>query len=218
MNQTMTNIYLYTRYERFWHWLQMVMIAILLFTGFEVKGVYQVLGFQTAAKIHNITGLAWLGSFFFFIFWVLTTGEWKQYVPTTRMMVQVARYYALGIFKGEAHPVPKRKNAKHNPLQRLTYLMLAALLLPLQMGSGFLYWAYNSWEAWGLTFLNLKYLALFHLICAFAILQFVIIHVYMTTTGHSVFAHIKAMVTGWEEVEKGETVEEWEKATPRSER
>jgi thiosulfate reductase cytochrome b subunit len=133
-------------------------------------------------------------------------------------MVQVARYYAIGIFKGESHPVPKKKDAKHNPLQRLTYLLLAAILLPLQMGTGFLYWFYNSWDAWGLSFLSLGVVATFHLIFAFAIVQFVIIHVYMTTTGHTVSAHVKAMITGWEEIEKGVELEDWEKAgskTPR---
>ena len=48
------------------------------------------------------------------------------------------------------------------------------------------------------------------MICTFAILQFIIIHVYMTTTGHSLFAHIRAMVTGWEEIKEGEKVEDWE--------
>ena len=42
-------------------------------------------------------------------------------------------------------------------------------------------------------------------------LTFLVIHVYMTTTGHSIFAHIKAMVTGWESVEAGVTIEDWEK-------
>ena len=32
----MKSIYLYTRYERSWHWLQMIFIGMLLFTGFEI--------------------------------------------------------------------------------------------------------------------------------------------------------------------------------------
>ncbi|MBU1569088.1 MAG: cytochrome b/b6 domain-containing protein, partial [Proteobacteria bacterium] len=116
------------------------------------------------------------------------------------------------IFKGESHPVPKRKDAKHNPLQRLTYLSLAALLLPVQMLTGFLYWGYNSWSGWGLSIIPLEVMALIHMAGAFAIFQFLIIHIYMTTTGHTIFAHIRAMITGWEEVEKEEKVEEWEKA------
>jgi hypothetical protein len=37
----------------------------------------------------------------------------------------------------------------------------------------------------------------------------------MTTTGHSLSAHIKAMITGWEAVDVHETVEDWEKARNR---
>jgi thiosulfate reductase cytochrome b subunit len=206
----MINMYLYTRYERFWHWLQTGLIIVLLVTGFEVHNTFTLLGFRQAVDIHNFVGLAWLIAFAFFVFWVFTTGEWKQYIPTTKKMFQVIRYYAWGIFRGESHPVPKRKDAKHNPLQRLVYLSLAAFLLPLQMLSGFLYWGYNSWQAWGLDWLTLKTIALVHTAGAFAILCFVIVHVYMITTGHTLTVHVKAMITGWEKVQEGE-VQEWEK-------
>lgn len=210
MNSKMINTYIYTRYERFWHWFQMVLVGILLITGFEVHGLYSFLGFQKAVTIHNAVGITWLIAFAVFIFWLFTTGEWKQYIPTTKKMFEVVRYYAYGIFKGYDHPVPKRKKAKHNPLQRLCYLFFSAILLPAQMLTGILYWAYNSWEAWGLAFLSLNLIAVLHMICAFAVLQFIIIHVYMTTTGHSIFAHIRAMITGWEEIQEGEKAEEWE--------
>ncbi len=212
MEGKMINIYLYTRYERFWHWLQMAFIVILLVTGFEVHGLFKLLGFQTAVKIHNTVGLTWLIAFAFFVFWMFTTGEWKQYIPTTKKMISVVMYYIWGIFRGESHPFPKRKEAKHNPLQRLVYLSLAAFLLPFQMITGFLYWGYNSWSAWGLEFLSLKWLGIIHMFGAINILTFIVVHVYMTTTGHSLSAHIKAMITGWEGVEEGVKIEEWEKA------
>ncbi len=208
----MVDIYLYTRYERFWHWLQMVLIFLLLITGFEVHGLYSLFGFETAVATHNFVGLTWLIAFTFFLFWVFTTGEWKQYIPTTKKMFAVIRYYSYGIFRGDTHPVPKRKDAKHNPLQRLTYLSLAAFLLPVQMASGFLYWGYNSWAEWGLSGLSLGIVALVHTAGAFAILSFIIVHIYMTTTGHTIFSHIKAMITGWEEIEEGVELEDWEKA------
>jgi thiosulfate reductase cytochrome b subunit len=215
MATKMQNIYLYTRYERFWHWLQMALILILLVTGFEVHDKLHLLGYKRAVTVHNFVGLTWLIAFAFFVFWVFTTGEWKQYIPTTKKMFEVIRYYSYGIFRGESHPVPKRKDAKHNPLQRLTYLSLAALLLPLQMATGFLYWGYNSWGDWGLSGFSLQLLAIVHMAGAFAILTFLVVHVYMTTTGHSLFAHIKAMITGWESVDEHEPVEEWEKARDR---
>jgi len=205
-------IYLYSRYERLWHWLQAFLIALLLVTGFEIHGEFSLFGFQAAVEIHNFAGLAWLIAFAFFVFWIFTTGEWRQYVPTSRKMLEVMRYYALGIFRGEPHPVPKRREAKHNPLQRLTYLALAAALLPVQMITGFLYWGYNSWHAWRLGWLSLEVLAFVHMAGAFAILSFLVVHLYMVTTGHTVTAHTKAMITGWEDVEEGTLVESWEKA------
>lgn len=207
----MTKIYLYTRYERFWHWIQALLIVLLLVTGLEVHGVYTLLGFKRAAAWHESLGVTWLVLFAFFVFWLFTTGQWKQYRPTTRKLFEVIRYYAVGIFRGEPHPVKKHPDAKHNPLQRLTYLGLAALLLPVQMISGLLYWTYNQWPAWGLGFLSLDAVAVVHMACAFSILIFFVVHVYMTTTGHTLTAHVAAMFSGWEEVEEGE-VEDWERA------
>jgi len=211
MTEKMMKIYLYTRYERFWHWLQMLLIVCLLVTGMEIHGLFTLLGFERAVEIHNFVGITWLIAFAFFIFWLFTTGEWKQYIPTTKKIISVMRYYGYGIFQGEVHPVPKRKDAKHNPLQRLTYLSVAAMLLPAQMTSGVLYWTYNSWSKWGIDFIPLSAVAFIHMAVAFSIIAFLVIHVYMTTTGHTVFAHIKGMITGWEEIEEGTFIADWEK-------
>ena len=210
MENNMKNLYLYTRYERLWHWLQTAFILILLVTGFEVHDNYSLIGFANAVEIHRVIGITWLIAFFFFVFWLFTTGEWRQYIPTTKKVIEVMKYYMYGIFLGKSHPVPKRKDAKHNPLQRIIYLVLAALLLPFQMITGFLYWGYNSWPAWNLEFLPISLIAFLHILGSFALLSFVIVHVYMTTTGHSIFAHTKAMITGWEEVREGELAD-WEK-------
>ena len=89
-------------------------------------------------------------------------------------------------------------------------MILAAILLPVQMVTGLFYWGYNSWSVWGLSGLSLEVVAMIHLAGAFAILSFVIVHIYMITTGRTIFAHTRAMITGWEEVEEADTVEGWE--------
>ena len=210
MNGNLKNIYLYARFERLWHWLQTLLIIILLLSGLEVNSAFTLFGFGTAVEVHNFAGLTWLIAFAFFVFWIFTTGEWRQYIPTTKKMFAVVRYYIYNIFRGEPHPVPKRREAKHNPLQRIVYLILAAILLPVQMVSGFLYWGYNSWDQWGLSWLSLQAAALIHTAGAFAILSFVVVHVYMITTGRTVLAHTRAMITGWEEVADEASVGDWE--------
>ena len=212
MAKKLISTYLYTRYERFWHWFQSALIIVMLITGLEVHGTFTLLGFDKAVRVHNFLGITWLIAFAFFVFWVFTTGEWKQYAPTTKKIMAVIFYYSYGIFRGEPHPVPKRKEAKHNPLQRLVYLSLAAALLPLQMVTGLLYWGYNSWSAWGLSSLSLLVIAAIHMAVAFALISFLIVHVYMSTIGYKKTAHIKAMITGWEDIEEGVEIEEWERA------
>lgn len=204
-------IYLYTRFERFWHWAQAVLIIMLLMTGFEIHGAWTVLGFEKSVELHNVMGIAWLVLFIFNVFWLMTTGEWKQYIPTTKKLVEVTLYYMIGIFEGKPHPVQKSRDAKHNPLQRLTYLGLAAALLPIQMISGLMYYTYNQWSMFGIVSSLLNGVAFIHQALAFLILSFLVVHIYMTTTGHTVFSHIAAMISGWEQVESAE-IQEWETA------
>ncbi|MDD4730966.1 MAG: cytochrome b/b6 domain-containing protein [Desulfovibrio sp.] len=203
----MKRIYLYSKFERFWHWVQAVLITLLLVTGFEVHGVYTLFGFERTVDLHATFGISWVILYVFIAFWLVTTGEWKQYIPTTKRLLEVMRYYAFGIFRGQPHPVQKKREAKHNPLQRLTYLGLASVLIPIMLGTGLVYYYYNE-----LTMNDLGLVANLHVAGAFLILMFYVVHVYMTTTGHSLTAHIQAMFTGWEEVEDESQVEDWERA------
>lgn len=212
-NTTVTaqgRFYIYTRYERFWHWLQAALIIGLLLTGLEVHGSFTLFGFRRAVILHSALGATWLVAFVFFVFWLATTGEWQQYVPTTKKMFEVMRYYAYGIFMGRPHPCPKSPEVKHNPLQRLTYLSLTTLLLPFMMITGLLYYGYHQWPALGLGFLSLSLVAAFHLAGAFAVLVFLVVHVYMATTGHSPLTYFKAMITGWEDTGEAPRAD-WEK-------
>lgn len=194
-------IFLYKRYERFWHWSQALLIMVMLVTGFEVHGSYHLLGFRMAVRTHTLAAWALLTLWAFTIFWQFTTGEWRQYLPTLEKIGSMARYYAIGIFTGAEHPYHKTAAKKHNPLQRLTYMVLLAVVSPLIWGSGLLYLFRAFWPKLGLNaWLTLESVAWAHTAGAFLMLCFVIVHVYLTTTGHTVFAHIKTMITGWEEV------------------
>ena len=195
-------IYVFKRFERFWHWAQATLIILMLITGFEVHGAYNLLGFEQAANYHSILAWALVGLWVFAIFWHVTTGEWKQYIPTTEKIVAMVRFYSTGIFKGAPHPFRPTVLRKHNPLQRLAYLGVLLLIGPLLWLTGWLYLFYGSWQAWGLSdYLSLEWVAFFHTAGAFMMLAFLIGHVYLTTTGHTPTAHIRAMITGWEEVD-----------------
>lgn len=194
----------FTRFERFWHWMQALLIIGLMVTGFEVHDTFRWLGFDNAASLHKYMAWALIVLWAFAIFWHITTGEWRQYLPTTQNLVAVMRYYSVGIFQRDVpHPYKKTRAAKHNPLQRLAYLAFKLLISPLIWVTGLLYMYYNDWEAFGLGNLPLGVIAFLHVLAAFAMLTFFIGHVYMAAfTGHPWYGYLKGMVTGYEEVEK----------------
>lgn len=197
----MERIYVFKRFERFWHWSQAALIIFLLLTGFEVHGTYSLFGFESAVAYHTTAAWTLVGLWVFAIFWHFTTGEWRQYIPTTDKVVAMFRYYLTGIFTNAPHPFKQTRLTKHNPLQRLAYLFILVLINPLIWFTGWFYLFYNSWKDWGVEWLSIEYVAMFHVIGAFMMLIFLIAHVYLGTAGHTPTSHIKAMITGWEETD-----------------
>ena len=104
----------------------------MLLTGFEIHGTYRLFGWERAGTLHTTAAWTLIGLWIFAIFWHFTTGEWRQYIPTTRKILDVAAYYSSGIFKGEPHPFEKRPDDRMNPIQKLTYFGILNVLLPLQ--------------------------------------------------------------------------------------
>jgi thiosulfate reductase cytochrome b subunit len=192
-------VYIYKRFERFWHWSQAALIIFLMLTGFEVHGSYQLFGFEKAVNLHTTAAWCLIGLWVFAVFWHVTIGEWRQYVPTVDKIGAIINYYTVGIFANAPHPFHRTAQRKHNPLQRLTYLLILVLVSPLIWVTGLLYLFYGNLEQWGLHDLNLRWIALGHTLGAYLMLSFLIAHFYLGTTGHTVMSHFKAMTTGWDE-------------------
>ncbi len=195
-------VMVYKRFERFWHWSQAALIIGLMLTGFEIHGSFAWLGFAKAVDAHIVMALALIVLWMFAIFWHLTTGEWKQYIPTTQKLAAMTRYYSYGMFKDEEKPYKKSLSAKHNPLQRLAYLAFKLLISPAIWISGVLYLSYPYWAQTGLGRLGLTPVALVHTAAAFGMLVFFIAHVYLAFTGKPFYEYVHAMITGYEELEE----------------
>lgn len=201
----MKQVYVYKAFERFWHWGQALLVLFLGFTGFEIHGSIQFFGFDQAVRYHNIASLTFLGLIAFAIFWHLTTGEWRQYTPTLTHVRAQVRYYLVGIFHGAPHPTKKTALSKLNPLQRLVYLALKVLVFPVMVASGLLYMFYRYPQRHDIAALDiggLQVVALLHTAGAFFLLAFVIVHLYLITTGRTVTSNLRAMITGWEELDE----------------
>jgi len=192
-------IYLFTRFERFWHWTQAALIISLLFTGFAIHGSHSLIGFRAAVEIHEVAVWLLIVLWILAIFWHFTTGQWRHYIPTMENVDRMVRYYAYGIFVGAPHPYKVTAERKHNPLQRITYLGVKLLINPLLWLSGLAYLFWGALQPWLPLRLGLEQVATLHTVGAFLMLAFLIAHVYLATAGATPTAHIRAMITGWEE-------------------
>jgi thiosulfate reductase cytochrome b subunit len=196
--------YVYKGFERFWHWMQALLILFLAMTGFEIHGSLEFFGFEQAVRYHSVAAITLLVLVAFAIFWHLTTGEWRQYLPTRENLRAQAAYYVVGIFRDAPHPTHKTALSKLNPLQRLVYLALKVLVIPVIVSSGLLYMFYRYPQRYGVDALNvdgLATIAVLHTAGAFLLVAFLVGHLYLITTGRTPLSNLKAMITGWEELE-----------------
>jgi formate dehydrogenase gamma subunit len=212
-------VYIYKAFERFWHWMQALLIFFLAATGFEIHGSITFFGYRNAVKYHEIAAYLFIVLIIFAIFWHLSTGEWKQYLPTLKNIKAQVNYYFSGIFKNAPHPVKKTVLSKLNPLQKFVYLGLKILVIPVMALSGLLYMFYRYPQKGGtiagLNLESIEPIALLHTFGAFLLVAFVIAHLYLITTGTTVSSNLKSMITGYEEVEDEKEVEEQEEEEAR---
>jgi thiosulfate reductase cytochrome b subunit len=203
--------YVYQAFNRFWHWAQSALILFLAVTGFEIHGSLRFFGFAQAVKFHSAAAIAFLVLVVFAIFWHFTTGQWRQYLPTLTNLRAQADYYLFGIFKNAPHPTRKSALSKLNPLQRLVYLGLKLMVIPVLALSGLLYMFYRYPQRFDVVALKmdgLRTVALIHTAGAFLVLAFLIAHLYLITTGTTLTSNLKAMVTGYEEIEDADATHE----------
>jgi thiosulfate reductase cytochrome b subunit len=201
-------VHMYDAYERIWHWLQALAILTLLFTGLIIHKphFFGMFSFPYVVNIHNVLGFILLINAALALFYHLASGQIRQYLPEPknffRRAMSQAMYYSKGIFAGAAHPLEKTKTNKLNPLQQITYLAILNILLPAQVITGVLIWGLQRWPHIAAELGGLPALALVHTLVAWAFATFIVMHVYLTTTGHSPTAGIKSMIGGWDDVEK----------------
>lgn len=197
-------IYMYESYRRFWHWLQTASIVILLFTGLIIHrpDVFGAFSFRGVVTVHNVLAVILVLNAALSLFYHLATERIQEFIPRPYGFfddaILQAKYYVNGIFKHEPHPFEKRPNSRMNPIQKATYFMILNVLLPLQIITGALMWAVQKYPN---LLGGLPVLAPFHSLVAWLFATFVLVHVYMTTTGVTPLEATRAMVTGYEEVE-----------------
>ncbi len=199
--------YLFSTYERLWHWVMALCVLALIVTGLEIHfpGRLHFLGAANAVATHNFFAVILMVNAFLALFYHLTTAAIRQFIPRRQGLAEAitrqTKYYLSDIFKGLPAPFPRSADRKLNALQQITYLFLLNFLFPFQMITGVLIWLVGTYPNIARAVGGLALVAPLHNLGSWMFISFLVAHVYLATTGHTVTAHVRGMVEGYEDVE-----------------
>jgi thiosulfate reductase cytochrome b subunit len=209
----MKKIYLHPLPIRIWHWVNAVAFIILIVTGAQVRfgNVLHLFSFETAVNIHSWTGFILIANFFIWLVYYLVTRNIKIYIPPVhhplefaKKAIRQAKFYGLGIMVGDHNPHHSTPDNKFNPMQQVSYLMIMVLLIPLQLVTGLLLWDPRLFSPVVTLVGGIQVIDILHVLLWIFFSAFIIVHFYLATLGHTTWAHIIAMFTGFEEEEEEE--------------
>lgn len=199
---------------RIWHGLNALCILLLIATGISMYYVdpnRTLIEFSWAVKIHNITGVILSFSYLIFFIANIRTGNKKYYrMPLKGIgerLIKQSKYYAFGMFKGEKKPYPITEERKFNPLQKLFYVIIMYIGVPLVIISG---WGLLLPESVIGAFMGVSGILItdvLHVAMGFFISLFLVIHIYVSTIGHTRSANFKSIVNGYGWIEETENAE-----------
>ena len=182
----------------------------LILTGVQIRymDLISVMSFKTAINVHNWIGFVLIANFFVWLLFYLSSDKIRVYHPELSPMkhflgaLQQMQYYGYGIFRGDPNPHHVSAYRKFNPLQSMLYQVIMMLIVPLQFFTGLLLWDLKRFAGAAEFFGGVRVVATVHVLCFIFFVGFILIHVYLASLGHTPTAHFKAMITGYEEVEK----------------
>ena len=198
--------YLYPLWNRAWHWINALSFLLLVATGISMhfgSANGEFIPFETSVAIHNTAAIFFLINYAFFIIGNIVSGNGKYYKGLKedmgKNMITQARFYLFGIFKGEAHPFAINKERKFNPLQKISYVAVMYVCMPLVIisGLGLMFPETIIMQVFGVSGMVLT--DLLHIIMAFCLSIFLLIHIYLCTLGDKPSSLFKSMINGYHE-------------------
>lgn len=195
---------------RIWHWVNALGFLTMIATGVQIRylDLVQLFPFKTAVMVHNWVGLLLIANYFLWLGFYMFSDKITVYLPETnpakffQEFWKQLKYYGHGIFLGEVEPHVATAHHKFNPMQLMTYQIIMLLVVPVLFFSGLLLWDVTQFASIVAMFGGIRMVDTVHVLMFIVCTGFLIMHLYLITLGHTLLAHIKPMLTGYETVNK----------------
>jgi thiosulfate reductase cytochrome b subunit len=167
---------------------------------------HSFISLEVSAELHKICGIGLTISYFIFFIGNIITGNGKNYLIRFKNLLKnisiQTGYYIRRSWQKPEPPFPITSNRKFNPLQALVYTLTMYIGIPLLTitGLGLMFPEAVPARIFGNSGLLLT--DLIHVIAGFLMAVFLMVHIYMATLGKTPFSSFRAIITGWQQVEK----------------
>lgn len=199
-------IYVYPLIIRIWHIINALNFVLLVVTGISLHFVAEgnnLIPFNVSVAVHNTCAIILTLNYGLFIAGNIITGNGKYYrswkTDLKKNMKPQIRFYLSGIFKKEKHPFPVNQDRKFNPLQKISYVMVMFVGMPLIIitGLGLMFPSIMIADVFGISGMALTDYA--HYIVGFVLSMFLVIHIYTCTLGEKPGTLFKSIINGYHE-------------------
>ena len=193
----------YPIWLRCWHWGNALLFVTLLISGLRMHYVSPgppPLGFRADVLIHNASGILLTLFYCLFLYGNLRWGNGRYYRVVAEdlapgLLRQIS-YYLWGIFVGSPHPYAHSAARKFNPMQKLFYLAVMYLLFPILTVTGWALLFPDQLPNKMLGVPGIGLWALAHTYTGYLLSLFMVVHIYLGTTGDTPGALFRLMWSG----------------------
>ena len=201
--------YHYPIFIRIWHFLNALFFLLLILTGLDLQFSnpdHPLISLEASIRIHEICGIAVIINYFLFFIGNIISGNGKNYIIHLRGLAKnlglQIKYYVIRSWKKGEPPFPVTSKQKFNPLQALAYTKVMYIGVPLLFitGLGLMFPGIVIEKISGISGLLLT--DIIHVVTGFVLFIFMLVHIYMSTLGKTRTGSFRAIITGWQEVER----------------
>ncbi len=186
---------------RIWHGLQALLFLGLIATGISMHyagSEWAVISFSVSVRAHNACGIGTAVLWVVFVVWNTVSGRVRHYKPKDihvihSLVIQI-RHYGYGMFRGD--PPPLSPGLRNNHVQQLVYAGIMYVVMPVSIASGVLLLFPILAPERALGRAGLWPMAMLHLAVGYLLTLFLVVHVYLATTGETFFSLYREMLTG----------------------
>jgi thiosulfate reductase cytochrome b subunit len=167
---------------------------------------HPLISMEASVSLHKICGIGLTINYLLFFIGNILSGNGKNYIIHLRglfkkIIIQV-KYYITRSWKRTEPPFPITSEQKFNPLQALSYTKVMYIGVPLLFitGLGLMFPKIIIEKIFGVSGLLLTDIT--HMAVGFILFLFMLVHIYMSTLGKTASGSFRAIITGWQELER----------------